>query len=784
MRRYRFGLIAGPLAILYLAASLLAAASAIATGEDGPFLRLAEPGSRPDGLGRRLPVLLAAVAVQAWAIWHLARGRLAGPAPAASRLARWARVLLYAMAADHLIAFAMPYDPPAWTEVVSAGLRLAVVTVVARLLTGASRRARTAALVAGTLDAAAVALLALARQYGSGDLAEYAWLSAMTALPALAWAALTLRAQSRDGRFAGLTVRAGYAGMLVPAAVLVAAFLVLLTYSAVDASSQAGAPVGVAAEAAGALAVLAAAWAAMSAHDLGNPPPPEEGPERPPFRWRPLPAVAVALPVLPALPLLAAGDEGFWRAAEAAVGLALLAAPVAAAVLCRTRRLVLGATGALLAVAALAVVAAAAGHREPSEGPLRGRLVAAGLLEPSAGAQPYLFGVSPPLLALACALSALILWLTYGGSPRWTRVVPRAGGVAAALALVAVLVTALVPTGARVPGGGDPGPRSTRVAEPTHEDPEISGEDGADPGETTGPGRNERGPEAAITREGECGSSDPDFESEPLPKGEPGFVCGARAAIPSALNMPDKDLVAYGRRLCGVYERDDRAEIARLRAKDGVDVTRLREPLAEICPGIAAEIKAARDRQDREFQAMEEADRRACAAFRHRPLITPLRAVRHREPIVSEFALMGAVEPGAVTDEDDPGEDLIDLSGKHPVAASRPGMLVINFESDATTCVITETYDRRPPVETRGWDEVVEIAYRSTDGKAVLQNPLGELEDGWTLPNLAPRGPGHYRIRVHLGRQPAKDGGAAKLLIMSYPGRAKGTVVHRAAPRR
>ncbi|WP_068926210.1 hypothetical protein [Planobispora rosea] len=70
----------------------------------------------------------------------------------------------------------------------------------------------------------------------------------------------------------------------------------------------------------------------------------------------------------------------------------------------------------------------------------------------------------------------------------------------------------------------------------------------------------------------------------------------------------------------------------------------------------------------------------------------------------------------------------------------------VDVHADAVACVTTETYTRRPPVETRGWHHVVEVGYRSPGGEIVLSDPMG----GSTLPDPALRGRGgDYRIRVH-----------------------------------
>lgn len=105
-----------------------------------------------------------------------------------------------------------------------------------------------------------------------------------------------------------------------------------------------------------------------------------------------------------------------------------------------------------------------------------------------------------------------------------------------------------------------------------------------------------------------------------------------------------------------------------------------------------------------------------------------------------------------------------------------PGHLIVHTHPDVTLCVTTETYRRRPPVETKGWDHVVEAGYLSA-GQLVFQDPLS----GAMLPDLAVRDAGHYRVRVHYAMRGSQGGGddVQRLLIMVYPGRGDDVVVHR-----
>lgn len=84
-------------------------------------------------------------------------------------------------------------------------------------------------------------------------------------------------------------------------------------------------------------------------------------------------------------------------------------------------------------------------------------------------------------------------------------------------------------------------------------------------------------------------------------------------------------------------------------------------------------------------------------------------------------------------------------------------------------CVTLETYARRPPVEVKGWEQVVEVGYDSPTGRMVCMG----VADDTTLPDLSLGGrKGHYRIRVHYAWFPWMGDryGTQRLLIMAYPG--------------
>ncbi|MBB6552726.1 hypothetical protein [Nonomuraea rubra] len=224
-----------------------------------------------------------------------------------------------------------------------------------------------------------------------------------------------------------------------------------------------------------------------------------------------------------------------------------------------------------------------------------------------------------------------------------------------------------------------------------------------------------------------------------VPTGENAFLCGARqgAQYPT---LPDHRLLAFGREQCARYP----------------GTTVHAAFLAPICPPAAADWQREIDAEEAEY-AREEAESQAeCDRFRHKPLIKPVRVAR-----ILEFSEIGLE---AYEDHEDSEDDPV---MHHDLVGSATGVLRIDLAADYEQCVTTETYRRRPPVEVKGWDKVIEVGYLSPTGDFTLRDPFDSPE----LPNLAVAGRGHYRVRVHY-REPDWEAWTPQhLLVMVYPGR-------------
>ncbi|GGO71561.1 hypothetical protein [Nonomuraea cavernae] len=752
MRRYRFGRIAALVAAVYVGAVVVSGVLALATGDPAPLRAIVAGGWDADFVPYTWWVELLMVAggiLQGWAYWQVLRGRPAGAATVNDRPVRLLRAALYLS-----VACTLPYRLPSpytwWSGLPAELLDIAVVCLFFVVLAGASPRwLRVLALVAGLTGAAMETAATVFYGLGQWSVAQSVAPYQLGNVVYLLWLVPILAGQARDGRWTPGTVRMGIA----------AAGLSLLSSGGSSIISFGGWGVDydlVLLMVLGSLGVLGTAWQARSAHDLGGPPPVPSPPAPArvaPARPWPLAAVAVALPLIPAAVNLAGGmpawtgprglvDDLFhgyvsypatvlWVVVDLLVGVGAPAALILVAVVRRTRRLLRGTMSALVIAAAAGVVSALTAEREadwrliPEMAEQRLALYPAGLFDRNGNGE-ILFGLSPLWYSAALAASALVLLLLYGAPPA-----ARLRHHVLSAALATAVALCLLPAADQSRG------------------PVTTAEDCSppEPWETNGE------PAAA----------------EPI-TGPRAFICAVRRqqALTFAATTPDQVLLGHGRRLCGAYTRDDPRELARLREMEGVSVGDLGGVLAGICPAAKTKADAAAAAQEREFEEFEAEERRKCDATpRHRPLIRPARAIRLKEP---EWP-----EAGLALYDDFPVSGRSTSAG--PVAVA-PGHVSIGTHSDFHVCVTLETYPRRPPVETKGWDHVVEVGFEHRGGEMTFTDGLSGTE----LPDLSLNGrKGHYRIRVHLAWFPWKgdEYGTQRLLIMAYPGPGDKAVVHR-----
>ncbi|NUW35447.1 hypothetical protein HTZ77_29045 [Nonomuraea sp. SMC257] len=237
---------------------------------------------------------------------------------------------------------------------------------------------------------------------------------------------------------------------------------------------------------------------------------------------------------------------------------------------------------------------------------------------------------------------------------------------------------------------------------------------------------------------------------------------------------PDDRLLAIGRRLCRARLDGSGPHDASQDVAGEFGDQRLTAALRYLCPDLAR----SQDADEEQARVANErfiatAKRRCDRLPRHRPRVPAVRTAR--AALWSEFGALYA-------SEEEPGEDfpaLNDAYANHLVGGA-PGQLAILTADEAMhVCVTVEAYRRRPPVEVKGWEQVVEVGYRSTTGDLRLTDDDGADD----LPDLAIGGKGAYRVRVHMrgaDAAMADDGDARQeFLVMVYPGTSTRQVVLR-----
>ncbi|MER7134336.1 hypothetical protein [Streptosporangium saharense] len=730
MRRHRFGGIAVALVAFYLAAVVVLGAIAKVTGDITPIwgVVIGQYGFVSEDLGPwwwLLVLMVLIAAVQAWAYWQVLRGRERGEPARYDREVRLLRIALY-LNVGYSLVIRLPIPYGWWFWLIEVPLQLAVAWLFFRVLRyTAPRWLRLLVLVTGTLSALGGLSATLAWALGA-DL--FVWNPALYSIERFVWPTwmvAVLLAQARDPRWSGTTVRIGVISLVMsfvqPSGIIAIGYVNEIPWRELFLDVT------------GALSVFGLVWWARSAHDLGSVLTPSSRPPRAPARRWPLPVAAITLPLLPAVVNLAHGvpfwlgpknvvwnvlheftSSGLvlaWYVLDLLVGVGVPSLLILVAVWRRTHRLIRATTLTLFFLAGAAVVSASTTVDSILPGELSlypsGLFVKDGRLV-SAGVSPLWYG-------LALTGSALILMILYGAPPaRRTR-------RQVLLASLAVAVTlCFVPAADQARG--------------------------------------------LVTTAEECDPPE-SWEAELLEEpreltAEQKFVCSLRRLDRGLRRFsdttPDQVVLAYGRWMCELYTRDDPRELARWELSRDA----LTYPLAGICPSAAAVVSAERAEQDRELAEMQADAQRMCDATpHHRPRIKPARAIRIREPQWTDYGVLQTYEGEEDSPDLDPGNGLV---------SSEPGTLVVLTHSDFDICVTVETYSRRPPVETRGWDKVVEVGYHSPTGEIVLTDDLS----GTKLPDLSLDGrKGRYRIRVHHAWFPWKgeEQAGQRLLIMAYP---------------
>ncbi|YCK37084.1 hypothetical protein ACNF49_24430 [Actinomadura sp. ATCC 39365] len=435
MRRYRFGLVAMPVAVAYVALVAGLGGFALVTGEVSLlwFAVVRGWGPGPAASWWMVPMLVLVGAVQGWVYWQVLRGRRRDARPSPDRRIALLRAVLYADVALSLPPFSLLYS---WEEPVATGALVTMLLVQGAMVwlfsvaVGGALPAwaRVLMLVLGTADV----LFGLGLTLSQALLFEpgmiFFSIALLGGVPGMAWLALLLTAQARDPRWSRATVAMGVLS-------LVTSFVQPTSFASSSATPLEVLTFWVL----HALGVVGLGWQARSAHELAGPPASPFGPRRAPARIPARPwwwvAPAVVLPLVPAAVNLAGGMP-FWIGprgavegvvAEGAVGLAAalawlgldllpgvggVALVVLVAVLRGTVRLVRATGAALVLLAAVGVVsaltAAPTAPRDPPSADLP--LYPDGLFVTGPVGE-LAFGLSPLWFSAAFLASAVVLTL-------------------------------------------------------------------------------------------------------------------------------------------------------------------------------------------------------------------------------------------------------------------------------------------------------------------------------------------------------------------------------------
>ncbi|WP_248966146.1 hypothetical protein [Sphaerisporangium perillae] len=263
-----------------------------------------------------------------------------------------------------------------------------------------------------------------------------------------------------------------------------------------------------------------------------------------------------------------------------------------------------------------------------------------------------------------------------------------------------------------------------------------------------------------------------------LSKGEKDFLCEVcgysfdnydEGGVEGGNKAPDGEVLAQGHHLCGLaaqHAGDVNAPVVREAPQAS-----LARALASLCPEVARAQEIEAERRQEEEDAYLAKKEQACAAHpAHRPKIRPVR--QKRATMWTEFWTIQGWDEGYEGTTPDLVEEL--------VGSERGALEIWAADEIGHACVTVESYTRRPPLETKSWEEVVEVGYESPSGSLTLFDGQGK-----PLSGLTSAGPGSYRVRVHLrGRElvrqnPDAPDGTVQLLIMVFPGKEKTPTVYR-----
>nr|WP_157554613.1 hypothetical protein [Herbidospora sakaeratensis] len=225
--------------------------------------------------------------------------------------------------------------------------------------------------------------------------------------------------------------------------------------------------------------------------------------------------------------------------------------------------------------------------------------------------------------------------------------------------------------------------------------------------------------------------------TDDLDVGDDAFLCGARSGgrYPG---IPDRDLLAYGRADCARHPHSELSDTE----------------LSPICPLAHRDATAWFTAEEASYAVADAAADVFCDLNRHRPRIRPTHVVSARK--WTDYGAIESWDPGVEEEGDWDAPEA-------PLIGAAPGVLALRVHPDFDVCLTAQVYRKRPPLERKGWEQVVEVGYRSLTGHLELYDPMTG-ENGLKVPGLQR---GDYRVRAHFA--PTDGDGPQVMLLMIFP---------------
>ncbi|UBU09441.1 hypothetical protein [Nonomuraea gerenzanensis] len=269
------------------------------------------------------------------------------------------------------------------------------------------------------------------------------------------------------------------------------------------------------------------------------------------------------------------------------------------------------------------------------------------------------------------------------------------------------------------------------------------------------------------------------------------FLCLARDdSVESPIfprNLPDRQVLAHGDRLCAMPAVKDRQEWLR-RTNEPPGMVRLGDALEFLCPGAAARHRAEQARVQRERER-EQAAWQAELAEMNTRCADPWPKVRAARQGTAAYLLFEGGGYYVYDDRDgtdgDPYADMFEAIEDGFVHAAGGSAAITTFGENEPMCMTVKAFRKAPPLRLKGWAQVVEVGIASRSGRIVVP-PYPEGGDSGALaplPSLAVDGPGRYRMRIYARTEEWDEADpeapVEEHLIVVYPGRSAKKVVHR-----